>query len=103
LVNQNPKQEMMTMDSKLELVGTVSVDTGRIYIGDPCYTGRFLTEDYLAQTVDEQVVQFEGGPGVVSVHTGFGDGSYPVFVQRTESGHIKSVTIEFIKEDDDHE
>lgn len=44
-----------------------------------------------------------GGSSCVASQSGFGDGSYPVYAQRTEDGRIASLTIVFINPDDDDE
>jgi hypothetical protein len=92
-----------------ELVGHIDVDAGICWIGDPCYI--LHREEGLPETVgkdwsgfcdklgsaDQKTFGHGGksseGLGVV-VSTGWGDGSYPVFVKR-KNGRIAQVLIDF--------
>ena len=96
-------------------VGTIFVDAGCVMVGDPCYTqGReassaseswheFLeatwpetfgpNPDKDAQMKDAVLARGEEGLGIV-VSSGYGDGEYPVYVDR-EDGRVKAVKVVF--------
>jgi len=89
-------------------IGVVGVDSGTLWLSDPAYV---LHKDKPPKDIgkdwDDLVKTFEGGyhqykydkghDGLgVSVSTGYGDGTYPVYVDQDENKRIKSVTVEFI-------
>jgi hypothetical protein len=85
-------------------IGTIGVDAGLCWIGDPCYT---LPDDALhnpGSDWGEFCRAIEGlnykqfWQGMV-VSTGHGDGEYPVYAI-IEKGLIHSVTVQFIREKD---
>ena len=99
----------------LQDVGEVSVDSGTLLICDPCYLrSHGLTEEALEEI--SQVTLGEPrkmcGPAVNTkfvgsekqfplgfvTTTGYGDGGYKVYVEKTAEGHIKSVTVVFIRD-----
>lgn len=98
--------------SKLERVGEIGVDAGLCWIGDPCYIihnetpnhhlGRSWQEfcDELHKHEKNGATQFhynKGHAGLgVCVSTGYGDGCYPVYVERNEEGRVKRLVVEFI-------
>ena len=106
------------MKTKLELIGHIGVDAGLIYIGDPCYEvgsdteGKFqgTWHDFCDLLNDEkkgmknEVLKIpfplghEGQAIVVS--SGYGDGTYPVYVER-KNGHIARVIVDFMSEEED--
>jgi hypothetical protein len=98
-------------------IGSVGIDAGMLYLGDPCYIkwtalidgdagwSRFLKgiatpgEDYL---VDHSQVlgRMPNGrtfPAGMVVTTGHGDGEYPVTATFDADGCVCSVTVTFIK------
>ena len=100
---------------KRELVGHVGVDAGLIYIGDPCYeigsdcNSKFLgtwadfCRDILQTQVEDRGDTWKlsyalGGDGkAVVVSSGYGDGDYPVYVER-ENGRIARVIVDFMED-----
>jgi hypothetical protein len=98
-----------------EKVGEIAVDAGIVMIGDPCYTqGQDASSavatwsEFLERTWPETF-----GPGAagreamgdavpalgeeatgIVVSSGYGDGSYPVYVER-EDGRVKAAKIVF--------
>ena len=100
-------------------VGTIGVDAGICWIGDPCYilhktederqdmaTELGLTWDQFCDKLRENVTQFNfpvGHPwlGVV-VSTGYGDGTYPVFVRYNGDGQIMEAKVVFSGEDEEY-
>ena len=102
------------------LAGVIGVDAGLCWLGDPCYFWphdnlgfhktqagslgatwkefvKFLPESYPTM---QQLAYRLGHPGLgVVVSTGFGDGTYPVYVRKTEDGlRVAEVRIIFIDE-----
>ena len=105
----------------MEKVGTFCVDSGQAIIGDPCYLqdwkeerengGKFsadLRAPYpytyngaSSATCSEKGFGELGNGLAVAIQTGYGDGRYPVYVERDYNGHITKVVIKFIEDDDD--
>lgn len=100
-----------------EQVGTVMVDAGLIWVGDPCYV---LPEEkdhhngnpgHLWQAFcNELSKQDENGANNVykfdtgiAVSSGYGDGEYPVFVTRDHNGRVMELTISFDDQDQEIE
>lgn len=97
--------------SKWEHVGNCNVDAGLIWIGDPCYIipnsrwkewGDFCYELFkLKDPVN--AVQFAhdlGHSGLgVCVSSGYGDGTYPVYVRKNGEGRIIEAKILFDEEE----
>jgi len=87
------------------LVGHVGVDSGTMYIGDPCYVidtklgamtwEAFCTTYRLPSDVPMPVEDLGGGRslGLVSP-TGYGDGVYPVYATIID-GRVMALTIDF--------
>lgn len=86
-------------------IGEIGVDSGTIFVGDPCYTAtndashRIKTwEDWCDKApFDEKpydVNQPAGDNIGLSIPTLYGDGSYPVYAEIV-NGRIASVTIDF--------
>tara|TARA_R100001082_G_scaffold55651_1_gene30670 strand:- start:2807 stop:3124 length:318 start_codon:yes stop_codon:yes gene_type:complete len=100
-------------------IGSIGVDAGMCFIGDPCYT---LPDDASQRTIldvdgndlwnriikamanklytsmsyitKNRFNEYAEGLGVC-VTTGHGDGEYPVYAE-IEDGVVKSVTIKFV-------
>jgi hypothetical protein len=99
-------------------VGTIGVDAGLCWLGDPCYIMGSDADGQPAKTWSEfcdmlgaielsnkgtdkaQTAQWNyklGHPGLgVSVSTGYGDGEYPVYIKRGSEGRIAEVKVVFI-------
>ena len=96
-----------------ELIGYVAVDSGTMYLGDPCYisSDKRLHSNKAWKTFCEEVLwtnQFRdnGNTGVdkhaaVVTDTAYGDGLYPVYATKTSEGRTASVTIVFTGEDEE--
>jgi hypothetical protein len=89
------------MAKKTKKLGTIGVDAGMCWIGDPCYV---LPDDardnpgkdwgdFCEQMLHTNAKEFASG---VCVTTGYGDGEYPVHAKVTEDGCIASITVTFI-------
>jgi hypothetical protein len=83
----------MKEKEKIELLGNIAVDSGCVWVGDPCYIvppkenklkGEGPAwEDFCEQIISgDPVFKFEhGGPGLgICTHTHHGDGYYPVYL-----------------------
>lgn len=100
--------------------GEVDVDSGQIMITDPCYVRSFKNDEFEGE---KDVVDFSysgactvtlsekkcGGlphsPGGAlgagfATSSGYGDGSYPVFVKRNKEGRIAAIKIIFTEQED---
>lgn len=99
-----------------EQVGVVGVDAGCVHLGDPCYFIKGAEwNDYLNNHLfkrDENgaykrvvSIPYEMGHEgkAVVVSSGYGDGSYPVFVRKNKEGRIAEVKIVFIDEFEEDE
>ncbi len=89
-----------------EKVGDVDVDAGLIWVGDPCYVmgsdsshGPKTWDDFWPKTcapgVNAQVSAPLGDGVGFAIQSGWGDGTYSVYVQRKE-GRIAAVKVEFL-------
>lgn len=100
------------------LAGYVDVDAGLVFVGDPCYTmgddassrvtkwGDFCDalfyENGKRSDYEQKGFANPLGQGVgVAVQSGYGDGTYPVYVTYGDEGRVASVTIEFMGDEDD--
>lgn len=89
------------MKTEIKEIGSVDVDAGCVWIGDPCYivgteTPELKTWGDFVDVMDFGKLYSEpigGGNGFV-VDSGYGDGSYPVFVE-IEDDRVKSLTVKF--------
>jgi hypothetical protein len=99
----------MSEKPEWEHAGVIGVDAGLCWIGDPCYCVTPDCSEHPAKTWPEFCDQLDGdtlqwnykagheGLGV-SVRTGYGDGTYPVFVRRNSEGLIAEVKVVFIED-----
>lgn len=83
---------------KLEEVGMIDVDAGIVQIGDPCYwygKGHDFTYEvgwtnYCNLLTGEKVHIIRHDHGregrAITVQSGYGDGSYPVYIVRSDAG-----------------
>ena len=106
-----------------EKVGIIGVDAGLCWIGDPCYivpkkggelSGTFANwDEFCTQLGAQDVAQGARTEGVVSwpfkaghkglgvsVSSGYGDGTYPVYIKRGIDGRIAEAKVVFISDDD---
>lgn len=101
------------MKTGKQLLGYIDVDSGSVWIGDPCYLVRdedwkALSKQYI-KALDKHEVYVaiphkKGHPGMgIMAGTLYGDGSYPVYAEFQKNGGIKSITINFEDEEDDYE
>jgi len=91
------------------LVGRCGVDSGQVWIGDPCYVmeDHFGGDEPTGGMYDEccrvtlsKDAAGEAALGVASA-TNYGDGSYPVYVTYDGSGRPTSLRIDFVQEDNE--
>lgn len=112
-----------------DLIGTIGVDSGQIMLADPCYVDSFdskdgdFAHDAIGREKPEHTnFSYAGacnvtlakdqagiiGNGLGAVcSSGFGDGSYPVYIKRTNEGscgdRIGAMMIVFIGDEDEDE
>lgn len=84
-------------------IGFITVDSGCVMVGDPCYEGPVKKEldkfwDSLSWNSDSSIALVphkKGHQGKAIVISGFGgDGAYPVFVKE-KNGKIQEIKIVF--------
>jgi hypothetical protein len=114
LDKQSTKEAVMNMAGMRVKVGTVPVDSGQVFVVDPCYV---LDGEYgedspygracAASLTDERAGQFStaGGPfsDAVCTSTGWGDGVYPVYIEYDRDGRVARLIVEFDYEMDDED
>lgn len=76
-----------------EDVGEVGVDSGLIWIGDPCYIGVPAPKGFFG---GPQPMEYPEG---VLTPAGYGDGSYRVYVQRKD-GRVMKIMVDFAQEEE---
>lgn len=99
-----------------EKVGTVGVDAGIVWVGDPCYivgsdaSMPFPEWDDFCKALNDSgayadnnngVTEFRSGLGM-AIESGYGDGEYNVYVKRCDD-RIAEVRIVFINDPEDDE
>ena len=87
-----------------EQIGYMSVDAGLCWVGDPCYImGSDASHgvgdwDAFCDSLTDKGHSEPLGEGVgFAVTTGYGDGSYPVYIEK-DNGRVKSITVDFMEE-----
>jgi len=99
------------MNTNWERVGSIGVDAGLCWVGDPCYCVTPDASSHPAETWDEFCAKLRKGEkeGVmewasgVSVSTGYGDGEYPVYVKRDSDRRVVEVKVVFVGAEVDDE
>ncbi len=92
----------------MQQIGTIGVDAGLCWVGDPCYV---LGDDASSRVTDW--MEFCGkldhnkthneplGSGTgLAISTGYGDGEYPVFIETNGEGRVSAIRIEFMEDED---
>ena len=105
------------MRSDWETIGSVYVDAGMLWVGDPCYTIAADTDAFVGSW-DEFVARLQNsdgegadhftighssplGKGIgMAVSTGYGDVEYDVQVKYNGEGRVAALKIEFMGEDE---
>lgn len=102
--------------SQWEKVGEVGVDAGMVWIGDPCYIASKDASHVFPSWKKFCAELFKGDPNCnndtkqwnykmghaglgVSVSSGYGDGTYDVFVKRSRDGRVAEAKVVFITDD----
>ena len=94
---------------EIEYAGSVYVDAGMVWVGDPCYViGKDSShapekwDDFVAKMdfVNPHAAQEVLGEGIgLAVPTGMGDGIYPVFVERLSSGRVVALHVDLLMDE----
>lgn len=106
-IGPNTLDEYLDRQEGWEHVGQVAVDAGCVWLGDPCYiidNSQDWTRDWIkfcektSNSHDKGYLQINfdsghNGLGVL-VHSGYGDGNYPVYIKK-ENNRVKEVKIVF--------
>lgn len=87
-----------------EKIGTVGVDAGMIWVGDPCYVlGRDSShgpknwQEFCSKTDAHQDYSEPLGKGIgFAISSGYGDGSYAVYIRRSRESRVSAVKVVFI-------
>lgn len=101
---QMARQEQWRRDAAppgFDYAGTVGVDSGQVWVGDPCYIigDNPVSWDQYTDALDyTKTTQPVAGGMVVS--SGYGDGVYSVYVRRTKEGRVAEMRIRFIGDED---
>lgn len=106
---------MTQTEYNVSLVGHFSVDSGQAMIGDPCYLDEWKTNDgeewnlegkenqYSYQGASATTLKMDAGTlgdgTAVVLSTGYGDGTYPVYVHYSEDGRILMALIDMSGEE----
>jgi len=101
---------MTQTEYNVSLVGHFSVDSGQAMIGDPCYLDEWNTNkdeewnlegkenQYSYQGASATTLKMDAGTlgdsTAVVLSTGYGDGTYPVYVHYSEDGRILMALID---------
>ena len=101
------KQKKVINDDPIHL-GSFSVDSGQIFIGDPCYLDKFESNEYSENPKHKKKFSYAGacqaslskkrsgtlGNGLgVALGTLWGDGYYDVLGIPNEDGEVEAVVI----------
>ena len=108
-----PKLKPLVEEKKMEqLIGTISVDAGLCWIGDPCYImgdqatwrvhdwGDFckaLAKEGFNDGWENHAQPLGDNIGL-AVSTGYGDGHYPVYVKTNSDNKVKQIIVKFIQD-----
>ena len=91
------------MKNEWEKIGTIGVDAGLCWVGDPCYVLGLDSShgpktwdafcEKLSMTTDPSEPL---GKGIgFAISTGYGDGEYPVYIKRNKEGRIIRILVKF--------
>lgn len=98
-----------------EKAGEIAVDAGLCWLGDPCYVthknddNRYpeigkTWDDFCkllhTKDPDETKGYAEFDKTGIAVSTGYGDGTYPVYVRKDRHGNVIEARVIFVQEDD---
>lgn len=92
-----------------EQVGEIGVDAGLCWIGDPCYVvskdASHVWEkwsDFCDKLQEADWPDAKSFDGIgVAVRSGYGDGSYPVYVKRDVDGTILEAKVVFVEKENE--
>jgi hypothetical protein len=105
--------------NNLEMIGSISVDSGQAMVGDPCYLDQWKTNEGEEWNLEGKIGEYSyhgasattiannsgelGQGSAVVFNTGYGDGYYPVYVETNEDGRIVKVVIDFNPNSDEEQ
>lgn len=100
--------------SEWEKVAEVGVDSGGLVLIDPCYLrneedmSKWYDREYCTEEAMKKLVKpIQDGLGV-TMHSGYGDGCYNVFVRYTPEGgpwgkRVAAMKVVFVEEEEDED
>jgi hypothetical protein len=103
-----------------EKVGMIAVDSGQVMVGDPCYLSEWKDNEFNCDNMEKTAYTYTyhgacsatcgmqgagvlGNVSAVACATAYGDGSYPVYVERNSTGAIVRLTVEFDEHNDEED
>lgn len=89
-------------EDKKKLIGHISVDSGLVWVGDPCYAMRevgkknsgMVYEEVIHKLRNYFINEFPDGTGIC-ISTPNGDGTYPVYAIISDKEIPKQIIIDF--------
>lgn len=101
---------MTQTEYNVSLVGHFSVDSGQAMIGDPCYLNEWKTNEGEEWNLENKEGEYSyqgasatslkrdagilGSDTAIVFSTGYGDGTYPVYIHYDEDGRITMALID---------
>jgi hypothetical protein len=85
----------------MKIKKTFTVDSGLVWIGDPCYIiGKDISWNDFCESMNREkpVNKPLGNNTGLAVDSGYGDGEYEAVIETTNSGIVKSISITLVED-----
>ena len=97
-------------------VGYIGIDAGLCWVGDPCYVmgkdsgyGVKTWKEFCDKhdkAADESEFGWNAceplGDGIgFAISTGYGDGAYPIYIERDRDGAVSKIIVDFLDEEEE--